>query len=295
LPASGARRREKQDSTAQHPVPTEPNVAAVKKTYVDAGGLQIHGRVSGGRGPHVFLFHETALSSRIFERVFPILGHDCRAIAFDTPGYGLSDPLPGPPTVTGYAERLASAMGHFLEPGETCALVGVHTGAAIAIALMAVNLVGRVSHAVLCGVPLFTAQEIARYRQIMHQPRIQADGRHLAEARTNRRRLWGEDTDLELMHLGLTEQMLVYRRHHDGHDAVFAEDIGRWLPLISCPVLLLNGERDSLAANDRRALPLIAGASLKIVAGVGGQLAYRRPEFFAGELRRFRGFADQRK
>jgi len=71
--------------------------------YVEARWGQVHYRASGSSGPWVALFHESPLSTAAFESVLQLLGTTCRAVAFDTPGYGQSDPPPAdgaeiPPT-----------------------------------------------------------------------------------------------------------------------------------------------------------------------------------------------------
>ena len=96
------------------------------------GPRQVHVR-RAGRGPAVLLLHQSPLSSR---DVLPMLGrlsaaHSC--IAPDTPGYGLSDPLPAGVDMEGLAAaviELADALGL-----EQFALYGFHTGAMIALAV----------------------------------------------------------------------------------------------------------------------------------------------------------------
>ena len=58
----------------------------------------------------VVLFHESPLSSWIFERALPLLGQKLRAFAFDTPGYGHSEPPEYPLEIEAYAERLLAAV-----------------------------------------------------------------------------------------------------------------------------------------------------------------------------------------
>lgn len=96
------------------------------------GPRQVHLRRSG-RGPAVVLLHQSPLSSR---DVLPMLGrlsltHSC--IAPDTPGYGLSDPLPVDTDMESLAAgviELADALGL-----EQFAVYGFHTGAMIGIAV----------------------------------------------------------------------------------------------------------------------------------------------------------------
>ena len=75
----------------------------------------------------------TASSSVMYERSLPYLAERFRAIALDTPGFGLSDPLPKEPDIPGYA----AAVGAFLDARdiEQVDLLGFHTGASIGLEL----------------------------------------------------------------------------------------------------------------------------------------------------------------
>ena len=99
--------------------------------YVDLPVGQVHYRRAGEAGPWVFLFHQTPLSSRMYEPTLPHLGKTCRAVAFDTPGYGGSAPPSGPTTVNDYATRLLAAIDTFTTG--SFVLVGVATGCAVSL------------------------------------------------------------------------------------------------------------------------------------------------------------------
>lgn len=117
--------------------------------YVTGRWGQVHYRASGENGPAVVLVHESPISSEEYVHALPELGRSVRAVAFDTPGYGLSDPPPGPQEIPDYAAALLEAadalgLGDF-------AVVGTHTGASIAVQMAAQAPPGRVTHAVLSG------------------------------------------------------------------------------------------------------------------------------------------------
>ena len=61
------------------------------------------------------LFHESPLSSRVWERMLPISGQYRHVLAPDTPGYGLSDP----PEAAGreIPEYAAAILAALLEAG----------------------------------------------------------------------------------------------------------------------------------------------------------------------------------
>ena len=95
--------------------------------YSEAGG--------GDRTPIVFL-HGVGSDKSVWRPQFEHFGQDRRALAFDYPGYGESDPAPEGTTRDDYAVAVASAMGEFgIESAHIC---GLSLGGVVAIAMHAV-------------------------------------------------------------------------------------------------------------------------------------------------------------
>jgi pimeloyl-ACP methyl ester carboxylesterase len=115
-----------------------------QRGYVDTPDGQIHFRRCGAGRP-VVLLHQAPSSSSMWMALLPELAARGRlAIAFDLPGYGMSDSPPTQPDLAYYARRIeqaAAAMG--LEKFD---LVGHHTGSCVALwlASAAPHRVGRV-------------------------------------------------------------------------------------------------------------------------------------------------------
>ena len=78
--------------------------------YVDFRWGQAHYRAYGESGPPLVLLHESPQSSDILQWALPPLGERLRAYAFDTPGYGLSDPPPEAQEIPVYAEATLEAI-----------------------------------------------------------------------------------------------------------------------------------------------------------------------------------------
>lgn len=259
----------------------------MRKGYVDTSFGQVHYYRSGESGPLLFLFHETALSGNEFERTLPLLGEKCRAIAFDTPGYGMSDPPPAPLDMDGLSARILEAIEAFGDG--SCILAGAHTGSSIAIDLAARQLKSRVSHVVITGLALLTPEEIAVFRKIIGTPEVDREGKFLMEEWEKRLQRWGADTDPEDLLWGAVEQMKVYKRFAWAFEAVFSHDAEAALKNLACPLLFLVGEHDSLVESDKRASKLVVGSRLKILPGLPGRLPYFEPEIYARELLEFCG------
>ncbi len=260
----------------------------MKKGYVDTTRGQVHYCREGDSGPDLFLFHESPLSSREFERCVPILGRSTRVVAFDTPGYGASDPPEAPIAIEEYAAWMLDAIDAI--GGEEFVIGAVHTGASIAVEL--IRQAGkRVTHAVFSGMPLMTSAQQEEAAARIGEPAAQDDGSHLMRMWQARLDGWGKETPLDQFQMGASDTMRVYDRHHWGFQAVFAHDCGPALKNLKCPVLFLNAEGDRLAEADRKAAAMVPGSVLKIVPGVAGQLPWRAPEIYAREVLEFIGAA----
>lgn len=98
--------------------------------YIRVAGRLTHYR-RAGRGPAVILLHQTPQSSKTMEPLMRRLASDCTAIALDSPGFGLSERLPGE---VWSIDQLCAWLGATLDALgiRRAALCGQHTGATIA-------------------------------------------------------------------------------------------------------------------------------------------------------------------
>lgn len=253
--------------------------------YVNSDWGQVHYRRNGDSGPWVVLFHESPLSSAVYDRVLPLLGEHARAIAFDTPGYGASTPPPRDGfEIVDYAAVLARAMAalDIRRP----VLAGVHTGASIALEAAQV-LPGGASGLALSGVALFTDQERAEYLSSW-TPSIPVDteGSQFTWAVERYRRIWPGLT-ADMLHLAVVELLRSGDRYDWGYRAAFRHDPAEALRGADGAVLLLDAEFDLLADKDALALQLRPDAELIVLPGLQGQPHLRAPDAYARELLAF--------
>jgi pimeloyl-ACP methyl ester carboxylesterase len=159
---------------------------------VERGFLRLpHGDVhfrAAGAGPLVLALHESPRSSLSLLPVLDALSSDYRVVAPDTPGYGLSDALPGDaPSMDQYLDVLAGVLDALGAP--RAIFFGAHTGAALAVAF-ADRYPDRVVSLTLDGLSVFTPQEVEDFRTrylAPYQPRW--DGSHVMS-------LWSRVKDL---------------------------------------------------------------------------------------------------
>lgn len=154
-------------------------MALIKSHIVYVGDRRVHYRRSGA-GPAVVLLHLSPSWARALDSYTSAFAETGTAIAFDTPGYGLSDPLDiDQPTIGDFADALRDTLDAI--GISQCALFGSHTGATIAIEF-ALRYPERCSVAVFDGYPGFTAAQRADYLAHHFDPYVpRADGSHLLE------------------------------------------------------------------------------------------------------------------
>ncbi len=264
--------------------------SSIRRRYVDTSWGQIHVLTAGTDGPWIGLFHESPLSSQVFVEAMTELAPHARVIAFDTPGYGASDPPDGPGhEIPEYAAVLAEAA---VELGMAdVVFAGVHTGASLAIEV-AHRFPGGVAGVVLSGVALY--DDVERAEQISGwTPPVPADtdGAEFDWAVERYRRIWPELTP-DLLHTAVVELLRVRDRYDWGYQAAFRHDPAEPLAALDVPVLLLDAEFDLLADKDARALELAKDARLVVLSGLPGQPHLRRPGEYAAHVVEFaRGLA----
>jgi pimeloyl-ACP methyl ester carboxylesterase len=157
----------------------------IKRGYVDVGSGQVHYRRAAppagtpSKGT-VVLFHETPVSSAEYESVMRELARDRVAIALDTPGFGMSDPISnGPVGIADYAKVLGTVLDRLADRDRPVAVFGFHTGAAVALEI-ALQRPDRVDVLMLGGVPFRSPEE--RAERLAKLPRDKPPGAAL-EAR----------------------------------------------------------------------------------------------------------------
>ena len=257
----------------------------VRGGYVDGEWGQVHYRTAGRTGPWIGLFHESPLSSRVFEAVLRQLDGQARVVAFDTPGYGASDPPPGPDQeIPDYARVLAAAASAL---GMNDAVFGgVHTGASLALEVPAEFDRGTTG-LVLSGVALLSEDERARYLSGWTPPvPVDAEGSQFSWAVERYQRIWPGLT-AELLQVAAVEVLRVADRYDWGYRAAFRHDPAAPLAATDLPVLLLDAEFDLLADKDPLALELARDARLVTLPGLPGQPHLRAPDEYARELLSF--------
>ena len=218
----------------------------IKRRYVDGPYGQIHVRVAepatnAKLETPLACFHYSPGSGRLYDPLLPHLAKDRMVMAFDTPGYGYSDPPPDQPTIADYARALKSAMAQ-LAPGQQFDVMGQLTGSLIATELAATE-PDSVRKAVLSRAPVFSEDTrtngVAEMLRRWRERQTDAGGQYIKD-RLNRGLGSLGDGDMPERYLGaFIDSLLPGHNWVYGEVAAFSYRADLMMPKITQPVLFL--------------------------------------------------------
>jgi pimeloyl-ACP methyl ester carboxylesterase len=258
-----------------------PSQEHIRPGYIDTPHGQLHYLESGMGRRAILLFHETPLSSKTFLPTIPHLATRVRVIAFDTPGYGGSAPPVERASIEGYGAALWSGIQQL--GLDEIAVCGIHTGTAIAVELASRDRPGpKVVGAVLSGVTVFDAEAravLATFADRENRP----DEAAILQTWRDRAGRWVR-APAELLIQALADELEAFPRRRDGFKAVGDYDMQGAIARLKIPVLVLNGEKDSMAKIDAAAVTLFGDARLVLLPEWGGQLQWSAARIYADHL-----------
>ncbi len=263
----------------------------VTRAYTRCRYGQLHYRTAGpaiSTAPVIVLLHQNPASSFEYEPLIAALGQDRRVIAFDTPGYGMSDPPPEQLDIAGYAAAFADALDA-LEITGPVDLYGFHSGTLLAIEL-ALHLPAHVRRIVLTGIPMLPPAERA---QRLHQAETQPGPDEQGEtARALFEMFWTYAVTKRDLRVPLdtavwnfADKSHAMHRYTGVYRAVWAWDYAR-LALLKQPVLLLQPAED-LRDVSIAAAALIADSQVCELPDLTSDIFDLAADRIAAEMRRF--------
>jgi pimeloyl-ACP methyl ester carboxylesterase len=226
----------------------------VRRAFANGDYGQLHYRHAGEPGQGLtplICLHMSPSSGRIFAPLLADMGEDRFALAPDTPGFGESDAPPAPIEISDFAVanfRLLESLG----VDGPIDVLGYHTGSLTA-AEMARQRPSQVRKLVLVSAPIFTPAELAEFRAEYAEKPLREDGAQLLELWQAIRRWADPEQSLALTMEHVAESLRGGETAWWGHRAAFNYDLGKLLPDLPQPILVLNPEDDlhqqSLRAN----------------------------------------------
>jgi pimeloyl-ACP methyl ester carboxylesterase len=220
--------------------------------------------VRGSRSP-LILLHQNPSSSLEYERLIEEMARDRLVVAFDTPGYGMSDSPPAPLSAADYAACFAEgadALGLF--DGRGCDVFGLHTGSLLALEL-ALAASGQIARVVVSGIPMRSAEERAvLLEKARTVPPLDEDG---SGPLANAARLWDFIVVQRVPGVALrraaqiwVDKLTPLERSSWAYQGVWGYDYAR-LAGVRQPVLLLQPE-EPIAQVSRDAAALLPDAEI---------------------------------
>lgn len=231
----------------------------IDKHFVTVGQRRVHYLRAGG-GPALAMLHACPVSAKVMRPLLPVLGERFTCLAFDMPGFGLSDLLPqAKPTVEDFADALAETL-EALGIAQV-ATYGRHTGASIAVEFAARH-PQRTAMALADGYAVFPKRYTDAQLDAYLEPIAPAwDGGHLL-------RLWmryrdqhafwpwnrqigaarsdADIPDADFLHRGVVEMLEAGNDYRIGYAAPFRHRALDVLPDLKVPVCFGNRPGDSM-------------------------------------------------
>ena len=238
----------------------------MRKGYVDSSGGQIHYRHVPGEGMASVFLHQTASSSRMWEKVMELLAGVGPLYALDTPGFGGSfDPAEDSrPSMADYARWLREALADL--GIAKCRLVGHHTGACIALEMVNAE-PGFADRLALIGPVPLTAEERLEFSKHFGTPFTPVvSGSYLLENWEYLRNL-GAHADPMLIHREMADQLRAWWGRVQSYNAVWDQDFLGMYKSLDMPLLIGAAEDDVLHPFLERARELQPGARVVELGG----------------------------
>ncbi len=213
----------------------------VERRFVPTGCGRMHVALCGAGLP-VLLLHQTPRSLDEYRDVLPLLGRWVQAVAMDTPGFGESERLAGPPTIEAWAEA-AFATLDALGIGRAVP-AGHHTGAVIAME-MAASRPERAVALVLSSCSLVDAARRTAHagKPVIDEVERHSDGRHLAELWARRAPFYPRERT-DLLERYVADALRAGPLAAAGHQVVNAYRMEDRIGRVACPTLVIDAAMD---------------------------------------------------
>lgn len=260
--------------------------AGERRAYADAAETQVHYRHDGS-GPTVLLLHQTPWFSVQYSKVLPLLAQaGFRAIAPDTPGWGFSPAPAGERSLEWYADQMLAVLDA-AGGSPRVAVVGDHTGAAIAMVLAARH-PERVRCIVLYGPPLYSEDDRRKRLARPPPPTVapREDGSHLLDL--YRQQLEIAHGSAEGARWATMSALLAEDRAQNSLRAVFAHaPLDATLGALRMPGMLLTAKDDWLHPASLQARALRPDFRYVELERGGSLLAFEQPQAWTAAVTDF--------
>jgi pimeloyl-ACP methyl ester carboxylesterase len=231
----------------------------ITKHFVTVGKRRVH-YLRAGSGPALALLHACPCSAKVMRPLMPVFGERFTCLAFDMPGFGMSDLLPQPkPSIEDFADALAETLDAL--GVKHVAAYGRHTGASIAVEFAARH-PGRTSMALADGYAVFASRYTDEQLDAYLEPITPVwDGAHLLRLwmryrdqhafwpwnrQTGAARSDADIPDVDFLHRGVIEMLDAGNDYRIGYAAPFRHRALDVLKDLKVPACFGNRPGDSM-------------------------------------------------
>jgi pimeloyl-ACP methyl ester carboxylesterase len=255
-----------------------------RRHYADGPFGQVHFQVMGDGVP-LILMHQAPMTSGQFDAVYaPLALRGFMAIGVDMPGFGMSDPAPGVPTVADFAQVIPAVLDAL--GIEKAALLGHHTGALVANE-GAILFPDRIVALILNG-PLLVTDEardtflapggLKAWEQAIAG---REHAGHMVELFDIRDRMAGGSIGYDRLSDYVVQAFTGRGAFWHGHNAAFMYDQEPRLKLITQPTLILSNTGDEIYPHAERARQIRPDFAFAALEGGGVDICDQQPEAWA--------------
>ena len=236
----------------------------IKKAYTEFSMGQCHYRYKAGDGIPMVYLHQTPSSSLMYEKLISHLPQ-FTSIAIDTPGFGMSDDIPGNPSIEDYGNYILEALDN-LEIKEFH-LMGHHSGASIALYIEN-HRSNMIASLTLIGVFLASTEEkelMKKQTGLDWAPK--EDGSHLMNAWKLAGDILGAGKDLNLRQRETLDAIRAEVSAKKMHDAIWNFNEIEALKKTKAPSLILCSEDDVMYPFLNQAIECRSDAIVETIQG----------------------------
>jgi pimeloyl-ACP methyl ester carboxylesterase len=237
----------------------------IRRRYADCSEGQIHLREAGPDGaPIICMFHQTASSGVMWEKVMALLAGKYRCLSFDSPGFGQSYQPENIPDMSYMADRMMEAITDLgVSQFHAC---GHHTGGCAALEMPSRH-PGRVLSLTLVGPVLVNEAEKAEYRKVFVKPfEVEETGAFLQTA-WDYLRMIGAAKTLDLHRREMADHLIAHRTMPMAFSSVWNQDVEGFFRAIDIPLHIMCSKDDVLWPLFERACQMRPDAKQSIVGG----------------------------
>ena len=258
-----------------------------------------------GGGPPLLFIHGVRGSGWTWRKSIPILSRSFSCYIVDMPGYDHSDIPPRQYSMDDFTEAMLDVVD--AAGLEQVSVVGEHTGAVLGV-LLAGKYPRRVSNLILDGLPYWNLEQgkkiwerffLPRYtdstsfhipvypliswddaRSMGASANLSVAGRPINEAPEADKEIWEKQEEIH-------SRSRLWERYT--HESTTKCDMAEAGSKVTCPTLLLYGDRDPVRPSADKARQGIKGAAFKEIMNSPGYVHAQQPEEFAKQVQDFLG------